>query len=137
MYTKSKISFHKYTFYLVASTYCTNIYIQIIYIYIYIPCLSYCEIVRLNTETVCTITSKINATPKDVYLAISKMHKILIVANLLSHNNKSQICYCDQISLLSGAVNCSFSDKLTPLKERKKLLTLNLPLFKGKFPSDK
>ena len=30
------------------------------------------------------------------------------VANLLAHNNKSQICYCGQISLQSAAVN--FSD---------------------------
>ena len=26
--------------------------------------------------------------------AISKLHSILAVANLLAHNNKSQICYC-------------------------------------------
>ena len=31
-------------------------------------------------------------------------------ANLLAHNNKSQICYCGQISLQSAAVNCSFPD---------------------------
>ena len=37
-------------------------------------------------------------------------HSILAVANLLAHNNKSQICYCGQISLQSAAVNCSFSD---------------------------
>ena len=43
-------------------------------------------------------------------LAISKLHSILAVANLLVHNNKSQICYCGQISLLSAAVNSSFSD---------------------------
>ena len=48
--------------------------------------------------------------PKDVYLPISKLHPILAVANLLAHNNKSQICYCGQISLQSAAVNCSFSD---------------------------
>ena len=40
-------------------------------------------------------------------------HSILAVANLLAHNNISQICYCDQISLQSAAVNCSFSDNLT------------------------
>ena len=40
---------------------------------------------------------------------------ILAVANLLAHNNISQICYCGQISLQSAAVNCSFSDNLTPL----------------------
>ena len=48
--------------------------------------------------------------PKCVYMPISKLHSILAVANLLAHNNKSQICYCGQISLQSAAVNCSFSD---------------------------
>ena len=38
----------------------------------------------------------------------SKLHSILAVTNLFSHNNISQICYCDQISLQSAAVNCSF-----------------------------
>ena len=41
---------------------------------------------------------------------------ILVLTNLLVHNNWSQICYCGQISLQSAAVNCSFSDNLTPLK---------------------
>ena len=50
--------------------------------------------------------------PKGVYLPISKA-TLLAVANLLAHNNKSQICYCGQISLQSAAVNCSFSDNLT------------------------
>ena len=53
--------------------------------------------------------------PKGVYLPISKLHSILAVANLLAHNNKSQICYCGQISLQSAAVNCSFLDNLKPL----------------------
>ena len=57
----------------------------------------------------CTIASKINVTPKGVYMPILKLHSILAVANLLAHNNKSQICYCGQISLQSAAVNCSFS----------------------------
>ena len=48
------------------------------------------------------------------YLPISKLDSILAVANLLAHNNISQICYCGQISLQSAAVNCSFSDNLTP-----------------------
>ena len=61
------------------------------------------------------VASKINGTPKGVYLPISKLHSILTVANLLAHNNKLQICYCGQISLQSAAVNCSFSDSLTPL----------------------
>ena len=62
-----------------------------------------------------TIASKIDITPKGVYLAISKLHLILAVANLLAHNNISQICYCGQISLQSAAVNCNFSDNLTPV----------------------
>ena len=41
----------------------------------------------------CTIASKINGTPKGVCLPISKLHSILAVANLLAHNNKSQICW--------------------------------------------
>ena len=57
-----------------------------------------------------TIASKINVTPKYVYSPISKLHSIFSVTNLLAHNNKSQICYCGQISLQSAAVNCSFSD---------------------------
>ena len=56
------------------------------------------------------IASKINGTPKSVYVLISKLHSISAVANLLALNNKSQICYCGQISLQSVAVNCSFSD---------------------------
>ena len=58
----------------------------------------------------CTIASKTNVTPKGVYLPISKLHSISPVVNLLAHNNKSQICYCGQISVQSAAVNCSFSD---------------------------
>ena len=68
-----------------------------------------------NAYMQCTIASKINVTPKGVYLPVSKLHSILVVANLLAHNNISQICYCGQISLQSAAVNCSFSDNLTPL----------------------
>ena len=63
----------------------------------------------------CTIASKINVTPKDVYLPISKLHSIFAVANLLAHNNKIQICYCGQISLQSAAVNCIFLAILGPL----------------------
>ena len=51
--------------------------------------------------------------PKGVHWPISKLHSILAVANLLAHNNISQIYYWDQISLQSAAVNCSFSDKHT------------------------
>ena len=50
-----------------------------------------------------------------IHLPISKLHSILAVANLLSHNNISQICYWGQISLQSAAVNYSFSDNLTSL----------------------
>ena len=57
----------------------------------------------------------INGTPQGVHLPISKLHSILAVANLLAHNNRSQICYCGQISWQSAAVNCSFSDYLAPL----------------------
>ena len=57
-----------------------------------------------------TIDSKINDTPKGVYLPILKLHSILAVVNLLAHNNKSQICYCGQISLQSAADNWSFYD---------------------------
>ena len=48
--------------------------------------------------------------PKGVYLPIWKLHSILAVTNLLAHNNKSQICYCGQISLQSAAVgfSCTF-----------------------------
>ena len=64
-----------------------------------------------------TIASKINVTSIGVCicLPISKLHSILAVKNLLAHNNKNQICYCGQISLQSATVNCSFSEKLTPL----------------------
>ena len=68
---------------------------------------------RVKEIAICrkgTIAIKVNVTPKGVYLPVSKLHSILVVANLLAHNNKSQICYCGQISLQSAAVNCSFSD---------------------------
>ena len=35
----------------------------------------------------CTINSKINGTPKVAYLPTSKLHPIVVVANLLAHNN--------------------------------------------------
>ena len=34
-----------------------------------------------------TINNIINGTPKGVYLPISKLHSVLVVANLLAHNN--------------------------------------------------
>ena len=52
---------------------------------------------------------------KGVYLPFSKLHSILAVANLLAHNNKSQICYCGQISLQSAAVYRNIFDNLTSL----------------------
>ena len=36
-------------------------------------------------------------------------------SKLLVHNNIIQICYCGEISLQSVAVNCSFSNNLTPM----------------------
>ena len=45
----------------------------------------------------------------------SKLHSILAEANLHAHNNISQNCHCGQIPLQDPAVNCSFSDNLTPL----------------------
>ena len=80
-------------------------------------------------RTPCTIGSKINITPKDVYLLISKLHSILAVANLLAHNNISRICYCGQISLQSAAVNCIFSDSLAPLRISSILLAIVYILF--------
>ena len=62
-------------------------------------------ILLIKHEGVPSTASKINDTPKGVIL---KLHSILVVANLLAHNNISQICYCGQISLQSAAVNCSF-----------------------------
>ena len=58
---------------------------------------------------ICTIASKINVTSKGVYLPIS--NSILAVANLLAHNNISQICYCGQLFLLQS-VAVSFCDNL-------------------------
>ena len=43
--------------------------------------------------------------PKGVNNLISKLHSISAFSNSLAHNNKSQICYCGQISLQSAAVN--------------------------------
>ena len=54
-----------------------------------------------------TIASKINVTPKCIYLPNLKQHSILAEANSLAHNNMRQFCYCGQISLQSAAVNFS------------------------------
>ena len=40
------------------------------------------------------IGSKINVTAKGVYLPISKLHSILVVENLLAHNNNLITEYC-------------------------------------------
>ena len=69
---------------------------------------------RKRRNVTVTITSKINVTSKGAYLPISKLHSILIAANLLAHNNISQICCCGQILLQSAADNCIFPDNLTP-----------------------
>ena len=61
------------------------------------------------------MASKINVTPKGLHLSILKLYSVLAVAILLVHNEISQICYCDQISLQSTAVKYSFSDNLIPL----------------------
>ena len=37
------------------------------------------------------------------------------LANLFAHNNKSQICYCGQISLQSAPINFFFWQSETPL----------------------
>ena len=46
---------------------------------------------------ICTINSKINGTPKGLYLPISKLHSILDVANLLAYNNL-WLCYYGQVN---------------------------------------
>ena len=47
----------------------------------------------------CAIYSKVNGTPKGVYLPVSKLHSILAVGNLLAHNNL-WLCYYVQVNLL-------------------------------------
>ena len=72
--------------------------------------------VILTNKLTCTINSKINGTPqRSLFAHFKAMHSILVIANLLAHNNISQICYCGQISLQCAAVNFSFSDNLTPV----------------------
>ena len=73
-------------------------------------------VLRTNNKiAIGTIASKINGTPRRCLLAHFEATLDFNLANLLAHNNKSQICYCGQISLQSAAVNYSFSDNLTPL----------------------
>ena len=44
----------------------------------------------------CTVNSKINGTPKGVYLPISKLHSIYAIVNSLAHNNL-WLCYHGQL----------------------------------------
>ena len=81
-----------------------------------------------------TFASKINVTvlpPKGVNRPISKLLSISAVANLLAHNDISQICYCGQISLQSAAVNWSFSDDLISLGVTSILLAMVHEMFKN------
>ena len=58
-----------------------------------------------------TINSRINGTPKGVYMPISKLHSILAVANLLAYNN---VWLCAS-KLATTKKECSFEmGKLTP-----------------------
>ena len=55
-----------------------------------------------------TVNSKINGTPKGVYLPISKQHSILARANLLAYNNL-WLCYYVQVnSLYTTKIERSF-----------------------------
>ena len=47
----------------------------------------------------CTIASEINGTSKGVYVPISKLHSILVIANLLAHNNL-WLCYYGPVNSL-------------------------------------
>ena len=49
--------------------------------------LSLSQPVNIIMTDVHTINSKINGTAKGVYLRISKLHSILVITNLLPHNN--------------------------------------------------
>ena len=55
----------------------------------------------------CTVNSKINGNRIGVYLRISKLHSILVVANLLEHNNIT-INYYMQVNSLKAKIECSF-----------------------------
>ena len=50
-----------------------------------------------------TINSKINGTPKGVYLIISKLYSILAEANLLAHNNITISNY-GQVNTFGGTI---------------------------------
>ena len=53
------------------------------------------------------VNSKINSTPKGVYLLISKIHSILSVANLLADNNL-WLCYYMCKKFATAKIECSF-----------------------------
>ena len=74
---------------------------------------NYCTLCKNNLQYVLSPAKW--CYPQRCLLAISKLHSILDVANLLAHNNIRQICYWNQNSLQSAALNSSFSDNLTPL----------------------
>ena len=52
------------------------------------------------------INSKINGTPKNVYLLISKLHSILAVANLLAHKNYGYVIMGSTFGM--AKIECSF-----------------------------
>ena len=55
-------------------------------------------IINLNMNIIlCAIYSKINGTPKGVYLPFPKLHSIFAVANLLAHNNL-WLCFYVQVN---------------------------------------
>ena len=82
---------------------------------------------RSNLETdypLDTINSKINGTPKGVYLPNSKLNSILAVSNLLAHNNKSKFA--------TAKIECSFEmGKSIPLGVTFILLVLELIMLYG------
>ena len=60
-----------------------------------------------------TVSSQLTKMKTAKMKKMQVVNLLFLAFNLFAHNNKSQICYCDQISLRSAAVNCSF---LKPLK---------------------
>ena len=82
---------------------------------------------RSNLETdypLDTISSKINGTPKGVYLPNSKLNSILAVSNILAHNNRSKFA--------TAKIECSFEmGKSIPLGVTFILLVLVLIMLYG------
>ena len=81
---------------------------------------------RIRSKERCTTASKINVTPKCVYLPISKVHWILAVANLFAPNRISQISYSDKISLQKNFIAVI---KSLLAKRRKKYIANNLNIL--------